>query len=167
MMPHRVPGIRAYNYAMRRSALIILGTAGALVMLILVAAAIAMATIDPRVLMAPVLARIQAATGRAVTVAGPVRFHLSLTPSIVLENVSFANAPWGSAKSMLEAAKIEARVALLPLIHRRFDIVEIALSHPVIALETDRRGLGNWEFGSASPVPVAPAVPASPGATIA
>src|SRR5574337_838537 len=133
---------------MRRTALIILGVSGALVALILVAAAIAVATIDPRLLMAPVLARVEAITGRAVTVSGPVRLHLSLTPSIVLENLRFANAPWGRAKNMLEAGKVEARVALLPLIRRRFDIVELALAHSVIALETDAHGRGNWEFGA-------------------
>src|SRR5574337_1799488 len=146
---------------MRRTALIILGSAGALVVLILVAAAIAVATIDPRVLMAPVLARVEAMTGRAVTVAGPVRLHLSLTPSIVLENLRVANAPWGSAKNLLEAGKVEARVALLPLVRRRFDIVEIALGHPVIALETDAHGRGNWEFGAAAAAPVTAPSPAS------
>ena len=135
---------------MKRSALIILGTAGALVVLVLVAAAIAVATIDPRTLMAPVLARIQAMTGRAVTVEGPIRFHVSLTPSISLDNVAVANAPWGKAKQMLTAGSIEARFALLPLIHRRFDIVEVVLSHPTIALETDASGRGNWEFGPAA-----------------
>ncbi|MBS0325704.1 MAG: AsmA family protein [Proteobacteria bacterium] len=132
---------------MKRTTLIILGVAGAFVVLVLVAAAIAVATIDPRALMGPILARIEAATGRTVTVAGPVRFHLSLTPSISLDNVAFANAPWGRAKDLLVAGRIEASVALLPLIHRRFDIVEVRLSHPVIALETDAAGHGNWQFG--------------------
>jgi len=146
---------------MKRSALIILGTAGALVVLVLVAAAIAVATIDPRTLMAPVLARIQAMTGRAVTVEGPIRFHVSLTPSISLDNVAVANAPWGKAKQMLTAGSIEARFALLPLIHRRFDIVEVALSHPMIALETDASGRGNWQFGSTAAASGAVAGPAA------
>ncbi|HEX7327952.1 MAG TPA: AsmA family protein [Casimicrobiaceae bacterium] len=153
---------------MRRTALIILGVAGGVVVLILVAAAIAVATIDPRTLMAPVLARIEAATGRAVTVAGPVAFHLSLTPSISLDNVSIANAPWGQAREMLAAGRIEARVALLPLIHRRFEIVEVALSHPVIALETDAAGHANWEFGAKkAEAPGAPGPAAAAGAAAA
>ena len=152
---------------MKRTALVILGTAGALVVLILVAAAIAVATIDPRVLMAPVLARIQAATGRSLTVAGPIRFHLSLTPSISLDDVAFANAPWGHARQMLVAGRIEARVALLPLIHRRFEIVEVAMSRPVIALETDASGRGNWEFGAEGKAPAAAGSAAAAGAAAA
>lgn len=145
---------------MRRSALIILVGAGALVVLVVVAAAIAVATIDPRALMKPVLARAEQVTGRVVTVAGPIRFHVSLTPSIVLENVTVANAAWGRAKHMIEARKIEARFALLPLLRREFDVVEVDLSHPKVALETDAHGRGNWDFG-----PAAPAAP--PGAAVA
>ena len=135
---------------MRRAALTILGVAAGITALILVAVAIAVATVDPRSLVGPVQARVKAATGRELTIAGPVELKLSLEPKVVISDVSFSNAPWGKAKDMLRARKIEARVALLPLIRRRFDVVELALDHPVIALETDAQGHGNWEFGAAA-----------------
>ena len=133
---------------MRRAALIILGAAAGITLLILVAVAIAVATVDPRSLVGPVQARVKAATGRELTIAGPVELKLSLEPKVVVGDVSFANAPWGRAKDLLRARRIEARVALLPLIRRRFEVVELALDHPVIALETDAQGRGNWEFAA-------------------
>lgn len=135
---------------MRRTALIILGIAAGITVLVLLAVAIAVATVDPRALVAPVQARIKAMTGRELDIAGPVELKLSLEPSIVLGDVSFANAPWGRAKEMVRAKRLEARVALLPLIRRHFEVVELVLEEPVIALETDLQGRGNWEFGTAA-----------------
>ncbi len=153
---------------MRRAVLTILGVAAAITALILVVAAIAVATVDPRALVAPVLARIKAVTGRELTIAGPVELKLSLAPKIVVGGVRFANAKWASTPDMLQAKRIEARIALLPLLHRRFDVVELALVDPVIALETDANGRGNWEFGAARQAPAgAPATAEAPGATSA
>ncbi|HMA31028.1 MAG TPA: AsmA family protein [Casimicrobiaceae bacterium] len=148
---------------MRRTALIVLGVAAGITALILVAAAIAVATVDPRTLVAPVQARIKAATGRTLEIAGPVDLSLSLEPKLVVGDVSFGNAPWGQAKQMLRARKIEARVALLPLIRRRFEVVELVLDHPVITLETDAHGRGNWEFGAAGSATAATEVPVASG----
>jgi AsmA family protein len=148
---------------MRRTALIVLGVAAGITALILVAVAIAVATVDPRTLVAPVQARIKAATGRELEIAGPIELSLSLEPKLVVGDVSFGNAPWGKAKAMLRARKIEARVALLPLIRRRFEVVELVLDHPVVALETDAQGRGNWEFGTAAAAPAANGVTAAPG----
>lgn len=148
---------------MRRIALIVLGVAAGITALILVAVAIAVATVDPRTLVAPVQARIKAATGRELEIAGPIELSLSLEPKLVVGDVSFGNAPWGKAKEMLHARKIEARVALLPLIRRRFEVVELVLDHPVVALETDAQGRGNWEFGAAAAATAANEVTAASG----
>ena len=148
---------------MRRTALIVLGVAAGITALILVAVAIAVATVDPRTLVAPVQARIKAATGRELEIAGPIELSLSLEPKLVVGDVRFGNAPWGKANEMLRARKIEARVALLPLIRRRFEVVELVLDHPVIALETDAQGRGNWEFGAAAGATAAKEVTAASG----
>ena len=82
---------------MRRVALIILGIAAGLTALVLLAVAVAVATFDPRTLVGPVQARVKAATGRDLTIAGPIDLKLSLEPRIVVSDVSLGNAPWGSA----------------------------------------------------------------------
>ena len=51
---------------------------------------------------------------------------------------------------MLTAKRIEAQVALLPLLRRRVDVVRFALIEPTISLETDGKGNGNWQIGGAS-----------------
>lgn len=135
---------------MRRTALIILGVAGGLVALLLIGVAIAIATVDPNRFVAPLAARIKASAGRNLTVKGPVGIKLSLEPSVVLPDVAFDNAPWSKTPQMLTAKRIEAQIALLPLLSRRFEVVQFTLVDPVITLETDASGRGNWEFGPAN-----------------
>jgi len=135
---------------MRRTALIILGIAGGLVALVLIGVAIAVATIDPSRFVAPLTARVKAETGRTLKVDGPVDIKVSLEPKVVLPKVAFQNAPWSKTPDMLTASRIEAQIALLPLLSRRFEVIEFTLVDPVITLETDANGRGNWEFGAAS-----------------
>jgi uncharacterized protein involved in outer membrane biogenesis len=131
---------------MRRTATLILGIAGAIVALVLVAVAIAVATVDVNSFAEPLAARVQAATGRKVTIGGPLKLNLSLEPTLRVDNVSLGNAEWGHAPALLRAARIEAQVALLPLLKRRFEVVRVTIVEPSIDLETDRQGRGNWVF---------------------
>ena len=133
---------------MPRAVWIILGIAGGLVALLLIGVAIAFATVDPGRFLAPLLARVKAETGRNLTVQGPVGFKLSLEPKIVLPGVAFDNAPWSKTREMLTAKQVEAQVALLPLLSRRLEVARFTLVEPVITLETDANGRGNWEIGT-------------------
>ncbi|MGE5168982.1 MAG: AsmA family protein [Rudaea sp.] len=142
---------------MPRAVWIILGSVAGLVAVLLIGAAIAIATVDPNRFVAPLAARIKAETGRTLTVGGPVAIKLSLEPRVVLPGVAFANAPWSKPAQMLTAKRIEAQIALLPLLSRRFEVVQFIVVEPTIALETDASGRGNWEFEK-------PGMPAAGGA---
>jgi hypothetical protein len=61
---------------------------------------------------------------------------------------------------LLTAERLELEVRLLPLLARRFELVELRLVGPVIALESDGKGQRNWESGAS-----APKTPAGPVAT--
>ncbi len=135
---------------MRRAVLVVLGVAGALVALVLAAVAIALATVDVNSFADPLAERVRAATGRSFTLGGPLALKLSLEPTLSAQDVTLGNAPWGSANALLKAGRVEAQVALLPLLQRRFEIVRITLVDPVISLETDVQGRGNWVFGAAA-----------------
>ena len=135
---------------MRRTALLILGAAGGLVALLLIAVAIVVATVDPNRFVAPLAARVKAETGRTLAIGGPVDVSVSLEPKIVLPDVSFGNAPWSKTPQMLTAKRIEAQIALLPLLSRRFEVTRFTLVEPTIALETDASGRGNWEFSTSA-----------------
>jgi uncharacterized protein involved in outer membrane biogenesis len=147
---------------MRRTALLIVGAAGALVALVLIAVAIAVATVDPNRFVAPLAARIKATTGRTLAIQGPVELKVSLEPKIALPGVAFENAPWSASREMLTAKRIDAQIALLPLLSRRFEVIEFTLIEPVITLETDATGRGNWEFASPQPPGGAAGTPAAP-----
>ena len=131
---------------------IVAGIAGLLIVL-LAALALIVATIDTRTLLAPIETQLERATGRDVTLGGEAKIGLSLSPTLSLADVTLGNAPWGSAKEMIRAKRIEAQVALLPLMSRRIDIVRITLVEPTILLETDRAGRGNWVFAEPGTAP--------------
>ena len=134
---------------MKRFVRVLLGVAGLLVLLV-IASAVVVATIDKRELLAPLTARLEQATGRKLTIGAEPRIDISLTPTLVLEDVTFANAPWGTRPDMLRAKRIEAQVALLPLLSRTVDIRRFTLVEPSILLETDANGTPNWAFGPAA-----------------
>ncbi|MBP0492001.1 AsmA family protein [Pararoseomonas indoligenes] len=109
-------------------------------------------------------AAIEAATGRRLTLSGPVTLRPALVPTIALEGPVFANVPGGSRPEMLRARRIEAEVALIPLLSREVKIRRIALVEPDLLLEIDAQGRGNWQFNRARPDAPAPAnpIPAEP-----
>src|SRR5688572_12132427 len=135
-----------------------------LLLLLLGAVAVIVATMDMRTLLAPIEAQLERATGRDVTLGSDARIDLSLTPTLQLTDVTLGNAPWGSAKEMIRAKRLEAQVALMPLLSRRVDLVRFTLVEPTILLETDSQGRGNWMFGDS---PAAPSKPADPVADAA
>ncbi len=127
----------------------ILGVAGGLVLLVLVGVAIAVWTIDVNQFVGPIQARVKNATGRDLTIAGGIELELGLVPKLVVKDVRLGNAPGAREAQMLTAKRVEAEVALLPLLQKRFEVVRLNLVEPVIVLETDAQGKGNWEFGAA------------------
>jgi len=127
----------------------ILAAIGGLLVLLIVAVAIAVRTIDVNDFIAPIQKRVKDATGRDLVIRGGIDFKLSLEPELLIDDVSLSNAEWGKSAQMLTAKRVEAQVKLLPLLQRRFEIVRFKLIDPVIALETDGGGKGNWEFPSA------------------
>ncbi|HET7033749.1 MAG TPA: AsmA family protein, partial [Casimicrobiaceae bacterium] len=129
-----------------RVGLTILGVAGGVVLLVLLGVAIAVWTVDPNQFIGPIQARIKSATGRDVKIGGSIDLKLGLTPKLVANDVRFGNAPWAKTPDMLTAKSVEAEVALLPLLKRQFDLVRLNLVDPVITLETNPQGQGNWEL---------------------
>ena len=137
----------------------IVGIVGALGVAAAVAIAIAIATIDPHTVVAPLQKRVKEATGRDLALAG-INLKLSLLPTIVLTDVAIGNAPWGKAPQLAAAKRVEAQMALLPLLQRRFEVVRIVVTEPVVVLEANSRGQRNWEFDGNL---AARAPPAGPG----
>ncbi len=100
------------------------------------------------------------ATGRDLAIRGKLSLKLSLTPALIAEDVTLANAPWGSKPEMIRLQRLRADIGLLPLLVREVRLGRLQLIGPDILLERNAAGQGNWEFG-ASPSAAAGAVDAA------
>lgn len=87
--------------------------------------------------------------GREIRIAGPLRIVWGAPAEIVAEDVSVANAPWGSDKEMLRAKRLEADVFLGSLVFGTPRIPRIAIDGAKLLLETSPQGQKNWDFGPA------------------
>jgi AsmA protein len=119
---------------------------GILVGVVIVAAIVAPFFIPVDVIRDEIIAQTEKATGRKLSIEGPVK--LSLLPSVAVEvnKVAFANAPGASAPQMASLSKMQVQLKLLPLLSREVAIDQFVLIDPVIDLEVDRNGRPNWQF---------------------
>ncbi len=101
------------------------------------------------------------ATGRTLTIKGELKLVLGLSPALAVNDVTFANASWGSRPNMVEAKRLEVQVALLPLLRGTIHVNKLVILESDILLETDAQGRGNWEFQPAAATQAAP-VPSGP-----
>ncbi len=90
--------------------------------------------------------RVKAATGRDLVIAGPLKLEISLTPSLTVERVTFANASWGSRTDMLKLKRLAAEVRLLPLLKGELQVNRLVLDGLDVLLEVDGRGQSNWDL---------------------
>jgi hypothetical protein len=91
---------------------------------------------------------VEEATGRKLVIGGDIGFKISLIPTVVVNDVKFANASWGSKPDMLSLDKFEVQASLLPLLSGNIQVNRVILLKPVIFLETDKQGKGNWVLES-------------------
>lgn len=104
-------------------------------------------TIDVNRYKGVIAQKVSEATGRTLEIQGDLRLTLlSLVPAIRVEGVSLTNAPWGSAPRMVRVKRLDAQVALLPLLQRQVHVKRLVLVEPEILLETDAKGHRNWDL---------------------
>ena len=118
----------------------------ALFALAAVAIAVLVHTIDVDRYARLAIAEVKTATGRELTIRG--KLDISLFPRLAVraEDVSFANAAWGSRPDMVKAKRVDGAVALLPLLRRKVEITRLAVTDLDLLLEKDGKGVGNWVF---------------------
>jgi len=105
------------------------------------------------------------ATGRKLKLNG--NFDLNIVPSlsITLEDVSFANADWGSDPMMVQVNYFSAEVGLWSLVSGPIRVHSLRLKGVDVLLEKNREEQGNWELDGADRGTQEPAAePDSPGA---
>ena len=123
----------------------------------MVAVSVTVAVLDPNDYKPQIIAAAQRATGRVLTLGGPLRISRSLWPTIEVTNVELANLPGGTRPDMARAERIEAQLSLLALLHRRVELGKLTLTGPNILFEWVD-GRPNWVFDGEAGQSVAPAV---------
>ncbi|MGE4480934.1 AsmA family protein [Acidocella sp.] len=127
---------------------------GALLVVILLplgAAGLFIARFNPNAYAPQIIAAVRQATGRTLTIGGPLRLQFSLTPTLAASNLSLANPAGFTDPSLLTLDKVEARIALLPLLRHKLDILSLRLDGPKLYLERDKSGQADWNFKAGAP----------------
>ncbi|MDX1482964.1 MAG: AsmA family protein [Alphaproteobacteria bacterium] len=121
---------------------------GVLVVLVIAAALIVPAFIPVEVYKREIVAGIEQATGRKARIDGD--FKLSVLPraEFVAGKVSLGNAKGGKAENMMTLDRLTVKVGIFPLLGGNLEVDALVAEKPVINLEVDRQGRGNWDFGT-------------------
>ena len=85
-------------------------------------------------------------TGRELKINGEAELGISFVPTLVVNDVEFANASWAKNPQMVKLQKLEITAAILPLLKGRIVVDKLILENPEIYLETSAEGDKNWMF---------------------
>ncbi len=91
-------------------------------------------------------------TGRTISVGEDLHIELFPQPRLVLTDLRLQNASWGSTPDMITAKRLEAQLALWPLITGDVVIRRIGIFDAALRLERNPQGKGNWELAEKQPI---------------
>lgn len=102
------------------------------------------------------------AIGREVSI-GAIQVNTALPPTLVLRDVTIANADWGSAKHLVELVELRLQARIGELLSGEVVIPEVAVSGLRLNLARNAEGMANWTFGASqdtgpTELPLAPVV---------
>lgn len=130
----------------------------ALAALLVGALYVALATVDIADYRGQIETLVSRSLDREVKIGGAIGLQRSLRPRFVVEQLSVANSPWSSRPVLASIERIEIEVALLPLLKRRLEILQLNVVGADIQLERRRDGTPNWIFGSTGTEPGKPGI---------
>lgn len=144
-------------------------TVAAIIVIVVGGGAIAISQFNPNSLKPRIIEAVKRATGRDLALNGKIGLKFSLTPTIRVTDVAFANPPGFSRPEMASLQSLDLQLGLLPLLSRRIEIQHLVLIHPDILLETARNGQSNWqltpEVSPSAPAGSQPPPPVQAGTT--
>jgi hypothetical protein len=118
----------------------------ALIVAIPVGGYIYLTTLDFETLKAQVERQVEKATGRQLSLEGPVELSIGLQPAVTVDRVSLANAQWGSRPHMVTLERFELELELMPLLGGDVKVNRVVLVGPDILMETSPDGQANWNL---------------------
>lgn len=102
-----------------------------------------------------VVASVKDATGRDLAIKGPVKLSVFPSLSVDARDVTFANATGAKNKEMATLGTLQVELKLFPLLGGKVEVDKFVLVNPVIHVEVDKAGKGNWVFGQQAAAPAA------------
>ena len=124
----------------------VLGVVSAPVVLLVVAVYVILSSYNYNGLKPEIIRAVKDDTGRELTLGGDISLKIGFTPALVVKDVSFQNASWGSQPELAKIKHFEIKVRLLPLLSRRIEVKRLILIEPEILFETDISGKSNLAF---------------------
>ena len=93
-------------------------------------------------------AQAERATGRKLSIAGPLDISLLPTAAVTAEDVRFANVEGGAAADMVSLKSLQAELKIWPLLRGTVEVDRFVLIEPEFHLEIAADGRPNWAFGA-------------------
>ena len=121
--------------------------------LLFAAAIVVMHFIDWQQYANTIAAVVKEQTGRRLEIGGPVKVGI-FPARVLIDDVTFANAPGGSSDVMVKVKRVGARLKLADLIRGKLAL-SIDLSEPDVLLETVSSGEKNWSLSIEVPAVLA------------
>ncbi|MEE3502193.1 AsmA family protein [Acidiphilium acidophilum] len=153
---------RASTPPRRSTGRIVLIAIGLVIVVPVAALLIFVATFNPNRYKPEIIAAVERATGRQASITGNLRMRLSMVPTISATGITLANPPGFADANMATLRRVQAQVALLPLLSHQIDIVKLDLIDPAITLEYGPTGTPNWLFAPDQPTSTASSEAAAP-----
>jgi len=90
--------------------------------------------------------KVEASTGRALQIEGDIVWRFGMPGHLTVDGLRFANPAWAGRPVMLAAQRIDADVALLPLLTGRLVIPRLKAIEPDLWLEVSPSNQRNWQL---------------------
>ncbi len=129
----------------------IFGGIAVLLVAVVVAGVAILSTLDFNEYKGLIAEEAKKATGRDLVIAGDLNLEISFNPALAVDGVTFANADWGSRPEMMRIDRFAAEVSLIPLLSGQIVVNRLLVEGVDLLAETDKNGVGNWEFAGAKP----------------
>jgi uncharacterized protein involved in outer membrane biogenesis len=89
------------------------------------------------------------AVGREVKINGHIDINLFPHPEVILNDITLANASWGSESTMVRVGHMDAAVSFLSLFSDPIIIRQVNFNDVAVLLERNAKQIGNWAMGKA------------------
>lgn len=150
------------NKILKRTLLI----AGALLLALAAALCAVLLLVDPNEYRAEIAAAFNQATGRQLSMKGPLSLKIFPRLALRAQDLSLAQAPGFTEDPLAEVEEVTVSIALLPLLSKSIEADIVSVRGLKVVLLTDKTGRKNWELplaaenAAASPGPQPQTAPA-------